>query len=214
MKKLAYFLISILSIHVFSQNQKADSLLNVCLEKSKSVGIVAGFAKSGKQYVTAAGFSDRNEGLEMTTETIVRTASVSKLLTSVATMQLVEQGKMNLEDPLSKHIAVPSHLEKVTIRQVLNHSSGIRAYRSNKERENKKHYSSLTSASLIFISDPLTHTPGQSFSYTTYGYVLLGMLIEEVSNTSYEAYLRQFVFNPARMTKTGVENIHSLPKGI
>ncbi len=170
--------------------------------------MVAGFCKGKKQLVISSGYSDLEKNESMSTDTRVRIASVTKVFTAVAIMQLVENKKIQLDDRTAEYVNnIPAHLSEVTVRQLLNHSSGIRAYKSSKERENKKEYSTLPDAFSIFKNDPLELKPGSSFQYTTYGYILLGMIIENVSGMGYEDYLRVNVFLPSGMNNTGVERV-------
>lgn len=87
----------------------------------------------------------------------------------------------------------------------MQHSSGIDGYKNKKEQENKSNYPTFWDAVSIFKDRDLVETPGQTFHYTTYGYVVLGLIIEQVSGISYESYLQLNIWDKAQMTNTGIE---------
>jgi len=209
-KLISIVLISTLS-SCSSQNANPDSLLKTYCDKSKSMGMVAGFSKGGKQWVSSIGYANQDQNKLMTNDTRVRLASVSKTITAVALMQLVEKGQVSLDDKVLDYLGdLPSHFSDVTIRHLLNHSSGVRSYKSSKERRNYKEYASLADAATIFIVDELEMLPGSAYAYSTYGYVLLGLVIEKVTGVNYGDYLKANVFQPAGMGFTGIERIDSI----
>jgi CubicO group peptidase (beta-lactamase class C family) len=142
--------------------------------------------------------------------TAYRIASVTKPLTAVAAMQLAEKGKLDLDAPVQKYVpSFPTKNFPVTTRQLLAHLSGIRNYKSG-EGERTNRYDSLTDALSIFKDDPLDFEPGTRFSYTTFGYTLLGAVIEGASAMKYEDYMRENVFKPAGMQHTYVDDVYAL----
>jgi CubicO group peptidase (beta-lactamase class C family) len=142
--------------------------------------------------------------------TVYRIASVSKPLTAVAAMQLVEAGKLDLDAPVQKYApSFPTKNFPITTRQVLAHLSGIRNYRPG-EGERTARYETLTDALAIFKDDPLEQEPGVRFSYTTLGYTLLGVIIEGASATSFTDYMREHVFRPAGMQHTYVDDLYAI----
>ncbi|MEQ9467547.1 MAG: serine hydrolase domain-containing protein [Ekhidna sp.] len=192
----------------FSQT-KSDSLLNAYLEKSKAVGIVAGYTSDSKKWISSAGYKNLSNQELLEVDTRIRIASITKTMTAVAILQLAESGKINLDVSIDSYFdGVSDSHGKITIRQLLNHSSGIRAYKSSKERENKLSYENLEHAYSIVKDDPLEIEPGSTFSYSSYGYVLLGIIIEESSGLSYEEYLAKNIWEPLEMSSTGVEYLN------
>ncbi|MDQ3685322.1 MAG: beta-lactamase family protein [Acidobacteriota bacterium] len=142
--------------------------------------------------------------------TVYRIASISKPITAVAVMQLVESGKLDLDAPIQKYVPnFPTKAHPVTTRQLLAHLSGIRHYQGN-ENDSTRHYANLTEALAIFKDDPLQHAPGERFTYSTYGYTLLGTIIEGASGMSYTDYLRERVFKPVGMTRTRADNVFDI----
>lgn len=151
----------------------------------------------------AAGLADLEQQTPATTETVYRIGSISKPIAAVAVMQLVEQGKVRLDDSI--HDYVPSFPVKndrpIRVRELLTHTSGVRHYRGSEFLHDQSH-ATLESAIGIFKDDPLLFTPGERFSYTTYGFNLLAGVVEKTSGQAFEDYLREHVWGPAGMTST------------
>ena len=186
----------------------ADQLLTNAINEKKCVGIAGGYAVDGKIiWANAAGLSDKKKKTPFQINTKTRIASIAKPMTAIAIMQLFEQGKIDLDAPLQKYIPdFPNKKEgQITVRHLLQHASGIGAYKSKKEANNKKNYATLTDASKIFRDRDLLFIPGKGFNYTTYGYVILGIVIENVSGMSYEEYLKANIWDKAGMENTSVE---------
>lgn len=190
------------------KNQEAQSLLDDLMNRNITTGTVAGYSVNGKTiWKSAAGYANRKDKVPMTENTITRIASITKAFTAIAVMQLVEQNLVNVDSPIQKY--VPSFPKKkkgtITVRHLLEHSSGIDGYKNNKERETKKEYPRLTDAMNVFKNRKLKFKPGTDYSYTTYGYVVLGVLIENVSGISYEEYIQKNIFDKAGMIHTKLE---------
>ena len=129
--------------------------------------------------------------------TVYRLASISKPITATAVMQLVERGRVDLDAPVWKYVpAFPVKPWPVTVRQLLCHQSGVRHYRGD-EISSTRHYVDLTEPLKIFKDDPLLFEPGTRTSYTTYGYNLLGAVVEAASGMKFADYLEANIFRPA-----------------
>lgn len=212
------FLLLISLNNIFSQSSNvsddiaktANHLLNQALEEEQFVGGAAGFLVTGEILWSAGvGYSDLENKKPFVANTLTRIASIAKPMTAIAIMQLYEQGKIDLDAPIQTYL--PDFPKKpqgdITIRHLLTHSSGISAYKNQKENDNTQHYPTLADAVNIFKDRDLINTPGTSFYYTTYGYVVLGNIIEQVSSMSYEAYMKQNILEKANMNNTGIEYI-------
>ena len=187
---------------------EGKKLLQNAIEEKQCVGIAAGFSINGIiKWQEGAGFSDTKNNQTFDTSSLTRIASITKPMTAIAIMQLYEWGKLDLEKPVQTYLPTfPVKKEgDITIRQLLQHSSGLDGYKSDKEQENKTNYPTLTDAVSIFKDRDLISVPGKAFNYTTYGYVVLGLIIEKVSGMSYEAYLQANIWDKAGMTHTGIE---------
>jgi CubicO group peptidase (beta-lactamase class C family) len=137
----------------------------------------------------------------MTAKSQHRLASLSKPVTAVLTMKLVEEGRLALDDSIRKFMPeLPTWYDRVTIRRLLAHQSGIREYSGLDEVFSTKHYKNLGEAAhSIFIESPLLFEPGTKTAYTTYGYTLLGAALERAIGQSFnkivEARLRGFALD-------------------
>ena len=154
------------------------------------------------------GMADLENFVPATENTLYRLASISKSLTAIGAMQLVEHGKLDLDAPVQKYCpAFPQKESAITTRQVLGHLGGIRHYLEDptKDRElgNTKHFDKPIEAGLNFFKDdPLVAKPGTEFHYSTQGFTLVGCVIEGASGKSYVDYMREQVFTPADMSVT------------
>lgn len=184
-----------------------DSLIAVYMSKNMVPGASVAVVKN-KRIVWQRGYGMANleQFIPATPATIYRLASVSKPITAVAVMQLVEQGKIALDSPIQKYVpSFPQKKYPITTRLLLSHLSGIRHYNADEFSINRP-YKSLTEALDIFKKDTLSHKPGEAQTYSTYGYTLLGVIIESVSGQTFIDYLNEHVFKPAGMIHTSADN--------
>jgi serine beta-lactamase-like protein LACTB len=180
-------------------------------------GLSAAVVENG-QYAWSAGFgmADLEGFVPATSQTLYRLASISKSLTAVATMQLWERGKLDLDAPVQKYCpAFPQKEAPITTRLLLAHLSGIRHYKSDSNDDpevgNIKHFDDPIRGGLqFFATDPLLAKPGTKFSYTTHGYTVVGCAIEGASGAKYTDYLRESIFIPAGMTHTQVDDRYAI----
>ena len=142
-----------------------------------------------------------------TEHTVFRTASIAKPMTATALMQLVEQGKVDLDAPIQKYCpAFPVKQWPITPRLILGHLAGIRHYKPG-ESGGKTHYFSIDESLALFKNDPLLHEPGTKYLYSTFAFNLIGCAIEGASGLSYEQYLQRNVWTPAAMTRSRLDRI-------
>lgn len=138
-------------------------------------------------------------------ETKFRIGSVTKQFTAMAIMILHEQGKLNVDDKLSKYISdIPKIWEDITIHQLLTHTSGIMHSWSLKEfRESQSLHTNIQDVIEMFKDQPLIGIPGDTFNYSGTGYFILSSLIEKVSGKTYEDFLKNEIFNKIEMVNSG-----------
>ena len=162
------------------------------------------------------GLADLEQRVPATADTVYRLASVSKPITAVATMQLVERGRLALEDTVGQWLPeLPAAVRPITVRQLLSHQSGIRHYTAQEDDSTThypRHYRSLREALTIFVTDPLVHPPGAKMTYSTYGYTLLGVVMEEASGQPYVEAVSEQILVPARMTHTVPDDVLAIVK--
>ena len=158
------------------------------------------------RFAAGYGFADVENEVPATPETVYRLASVSKPMTAVAALQLAERGRLDLDAPATRHCAAyPTKTWPATPRQLLCHQGGVRGYRLG-EPPQLRRFSSVPEALAVFRDDPLAYEPGTSVLYTTYGYCLLGCVIEGAAGRPFAELLRDEVFAPAGMTATQVDD--------
>ncbi len=165
-------------------------------------------------YQTHSGIArfDINQSINANTQ--FRTGSISKPMTALAVMQLVEEGKLNLDDRLlSFYPELPQSFEHITLRHLLAHRSGMLDYIDDNNNILSLH-NLPTKEVLNFFNgsglENLNFEPGTNGRYSNTGYVLLGLVVEQVAETTLPAYLQERLFDPAGMTNTFVisENEH------
>ncbi len=154
----------------------------------------------------AFGLADVENDVALSPQSVFRIASISKPIAAIAVMQLVEQGKVSLDDDIRTYVpAFPKKRWPVTLRHILTHTSGIRHYRPG-EFLIKDHFDTLEQAIAIFREDSLKFQPGTQFSYSSYAFNLLAGVVEKAAGMSFEQYLQKFVWEPAHMRRTFFEH--------
>lgn len=190
-----------------SASQKVDAYINAEIHGEKIPGLALAVIRDGK-IIKAQGYGLGNVELNVPVkpETIFQTGSVGKQFTATAVMMLVEEGKISLEDKISKYFPeAPTAWKVITVRHLLTHTSGIPDYGSEKKKmvDLRRDYSE---DELVrrFAKFPLDFPPGAKWSYTNSGYVILGVLIHRVSGKFYGDFLEERVFRPLHMDATHI----------
>lgn len=190
-------------------NEKVDAFVREKMTANHIPGLSLAVVRDGK-IILAKGYGMAN--LELSVPANEKTAfaiySITKPFTAMATMMLVEEGKISLEDPISKYLKdLPAAWNPVTVRQLLNHTSGIKSFQES-SFDSKDLMRDYTPAEIIKLTAnfPLDFPSGERWEYNNTGYFLLGMLIEKVSQKSYEQFLRERIFAPLEMRDTRLEN--------
>lgn len=148
------------------------------------------------------GLADIENQVPARGNTVYRIASISKTFGATAVLQLVDLGKVQIDDSIEKY--VPSFQHPVTLRQIMTHTSGIRHYKGG-ESSSVVRYNSLADAIKIFKDDPLLFPPGTKTLYSSYAFNLLAGVVESVTGASLEEYLMESIFKPAGLTDTHLE---------
>ncbi len=191
------------NFHSNERIKKLDAYLAEYQKNKAVASISAGAIQKGKIiWQNAFGYADISHKVPATPNTVYRIASISKLVTAVAVMQLVEKGKIKLDEDARKYIPYfPKKKWKFTVRQILQHTAGLRTYRKG-EFNSTNFYSSTREAVGVIQNDSLVYKPGTKYVYTTLGYNLLAAIIEDASGLSFTDYLRKYIFEPAEMNST------------
>jgi serine beta-lactamase-like protein LACTB, mitochondrial len=187
--------------------QRIEQLIQEELQKNGAPGAAVAIEQDGRVvFAKGFGYADVENKTPFTAQTVSRIGSISKTFTALAVMQLVEQGKIKLDDEVQVYVpSFPKKSAPVTIRQLLGHLGGIRHYKGE-EMLSAKHYDSVEDALAIFKDDPLIAEPGTKYSYTTYGYNLLSRVVEAASGLSFGDYLQQRIFAPLGLKQTYLDD--------
>ncbi len=170
-------------------------------------GLTVGFIKDDFEWIKGFGFADLENRLPARPESSYRLASITKTITAVAVLQLVEQGKIDLDSEIQTYVPdFPRKRWPVTVRQLLGHTGGISHYRNyaveGRIREPKNTQQSLA----IFKDFDLVAEPGTRYNYSSYGYNLLGAAVESASGVSYGEYVRIHIFEPLEMADSRMDS--------
>jgi CubicO group peptidase (beta-lactamase class C family) len=162
------------------------------------------------------GYGMANQELDVpnTPQTKYRLGSITKQFTAMAILILQRQGKLNVHDRIKKYLPdVPKAWDEITIEQLLTHTSGIHNYTESLEfLKTLPVRVSLKELIAKFKDRPLNFKPGEKFSYSNSGYVVLGQIIETVSGQNYPSFMKQAIFDPLEMNDTGYDNATSILK--
>ncbi len=189
---------------VAAQSELLDLYMSRTVQLKKFTGTV--LMAEGDKVIFRKAYGPANEkGDKMNdVESAYRIGSVTKTFTSVLIMQLAEQGKLTLEEPLAKYYKNFPRSEEVTIRHMLSHTSGIPEYTSLPDFDSWK-YDEITPLNLVtkLQKVPFTFEPGERFGYSNTNYIFLGMILEEIYQKPFEMIVMQQICKPAAMTNTG-----------
>src|SRR5713226_7593687 len=195
----------ICSTSVFAQQapDAVDEYIRAEMEKQHIPGLSLLVSRDGNP-IRQQGYGLSNVELQVPVkpETIFQSGSVGKQFTATAVMMLVEEGKIGLEDPLTKYFRdAPATWKRVTIRELLSHTAGFTDY--PKTFDMRKEY---TEKELLKIveSIPLAFPPGSSWSYSNLGFLTLGLVIRKVTGEFYGDFLQERIFRPLDMRATRI----------
>ncbi|HET7921459.1 MAG TPA: serine hydrolase domain-containing protein [Gammaproteobacteria bacterium] len=186
---------------------RADRLVQETMTRDHLPSLSVAVMRDGKLvYAHAAGLMDIAHRTPATPETLYPIGSVTKLLTATAALQLAAAHKLDLSAPIRRYCpAFPEKKEKITTRELLAHTSGIRHYdyrHFDTDFLNTRHYASIQDALGKFAGDPLVAEPGTKYHYSSFGYVVAACVIEGASGMGYGAYVERYIVRPAGMTNT------------
>jgi len=173
--------------------------------KSNETGVSALVAKNGKViYRKAFGKANLELGVNMTSDNVFQVGSITKQFTSVAILMLLEEGKLSLEDEITKFIPnYPTNGKKITVHHLLTHTSGIKSYTS---MQSFGKVMTIDESSLKFIdffkNEPMDFDPGEKYLYNNSGYFILGYIIEKVSGLSYQKFIQERIFDKIGMNSS------------
>src|SRR5579862_4955826 len=203
---LGFVLVLVIALPAIAQNaisNSVDEYVRSEMQRQHIPGLALLVSRDGK-IVQAQGYGLSNVELQVPVrpETVFQSGSMGKQFTATAIMMLVEEGKIALDDPITKYLpGAPAAWNDVTIRELLSHTAGFTDYTDNFDF--RKDY---TEADLLKIVEgiPLAFPPGTSWSYSNLGYLTLGVLIHQVTGEFYGDFLKRRIFQPLGMTTTRI----------
>ena len=187
-----------------STRSAIDAAIEAERARQQVVGLALGVIREGRvAYLQYYGLADREKGVAVTEKTLFRWASISKTLTAVTAMQLVDEGRLDLNRDVRRYVPeFPDEGEPVTSRQLLCHQGGIVHYsngkviRTQREYGRKHPFESVILALDTFKESPLIARPGEKHSYTTHGYILLSAVIERAGKMRFADQVRARIVRP------------------
>lgn len=212
MKQILFFLLSLSllgqSLPLKAQTSDAaltaevDKLLQAHYKPDGSGAAVLVSRKGQMVYHKAFGMANLELGVPMRTDHVFRIGSVTKQFTGAAILQLVEQGKLSLQDELTQFLPdYPVLGKKITVEHLLTHTSGIKSYTDLEKWDAQEQRKDFTPSQLVdyFKNEPMDFEPGTQYKYNNSGYILLGCIIEKVSGQTYGEYVNEHFFKPLGM---------------
>lgn len=186
---------------------KTDDYIDRIMTERQIPGLQLAVVRSGKTVKTGNyGFSNLQDSVSVTNETMFPINSMTKAFTGVAIMQLAEADKLSINDTIGTHLIgthlpeIPTHWRKLTIRQLMSHTSGLPNILRGKAKliiadDPEESWSAVQ-------SQPMQFETNTRFSYNQTGYILLGMLIDKLSEQPFTQFITDQQFQPLKMTKT------------
>jgi CubicO group peptidase (beta-lactamase class C family) len=193
---------------------RVDEYLNDLVKQNRFSGSIL-IARDGRVLMTKGyGMANYETDAPNTPQTKFRLGSITKQFTALAVMMMQERGKLNVQDSVCKYVSeCPAAWQPVQIHHLLTHTSGIWNFTGTPDyRKTMSLPSSPAETIARFKDKPLEFTPGERFNYSNSGYVLLGYIVEKISGQTYEAFLRENIFEPLKMMNTGYDNPNTLLK--
>lgn len=191
-----------------------DAFFERLVASGSPPGLSAAVVKDGRLvYNRAFGYADGPRGIQAVPETVYHWWSMTKIPTVVAILQLMEQGKLGLDDPVTRHlpwfnVIYPSdHSPVVTIRHLIQHTSGLPDTMPSMigwvHNDDAPRDQTRLVKTFLPKFNTLKFTPGTNALYSNFNYMVLGAVIESASGKSYEEYIMMHILQPLRMSQTG-----------
>jgi CubicO group peptidase (beta-lactamase class C family) len=189
-----------------SEGARIDSLMS-SIYRSDSPGAAIAVINGGRiSFKKGYGLADMGSKAPITSATNFNICSMTKQFTAYAILQLQREGKLSLEDRLSRFFPdfAPEVASRVSVRQLLTHSSGIMDHYSFVDRGQYREFWDKDVLAVLRTVDSVYFTPGTRYRYSNTAYCLLALIVEQASGESYPAYVRNHVFTPLGMIRSNV----------
>jgi CubicO group peptidase (beta-lactamase class C family) len=221
-RRLIMTIISLfLSTKIFFAQVEGEKLADIIdyleeLSYPEFSGVVLLAKNDSIQFEKAYGYSSIEYEVKNTVNTLFNTASITKTMTAVAALQLVDKGLLNLDTPIGKYLPdYPNQTvrDSVTAYQLLTHTSGLNNFFVDESKNIRKlDIKEVKDYLPFFASEPLLFSPGSKYAYSAGGYIVLGLLIENLSGKDYHEYMDNHVFKTAGMENTVAVPLDSIMK--
>lgn len=200
-------LISIAHINISSAQplkSRLDSLINKQFSNPNDPGGVFMIARNGKPiYQKVVGKSNIETRTDLSVESVLQIGSMTKQFTAIAILLLEQEGKLKVEDPMSKYLPDYPNGHKITIHHLLTHTSGIKDFTKMKAlKEIAQKEMSPKMMVDFFKNEPVDFMPGEKFDYNNSGYIVLGYIIELLTGQSYQDFIEEKIFRKIGMTNS------------
>ncbi|PHZ86390.1 serine hydrolase domain-containing protein [Paremcibacter congregatus] len=179
--------------------------------KDDTPGCILGVIKDGALvFQKGYGLANLEHSIPITTDTVFRIASTSKQFTAMSTIILAEEGQISLDDNIRKYVPeMPDYGKIITIRNLINHTSGIRDFLTLfflKGFKDQDYYTEVEFLEMLARQKELDFTPGEKMSYSNSGYILQSIIIQRVTGKTLAEYAKEKIFDPLKMKNTHFHN--------
>jgi len=169
-------------------------------------GVVVGVRHQGETFTAALGFADVERAVKADADTVFRIASITKTMTAASVLMLHEEGRVDLDAEIQRYVpSFPKKSHPVRVRHLLGNLSGVSNYKNCRLECHDKVPKTTAQSLAVFSAWPLEARPGERYVYSTYGFNVLGALVENASRTSYDVFLRERLGVRAGLTSTRVD---------
>jgi CubicO group peptidase (beta-lactamase class C family) len=181
-----------------------DAIVKPYLDSAKIAGVAVGVFRNGEPVLMKGyGYADLEYDIKLPANASFEIGSVTKQFTAVAILQLADEGKLSLDDDLTKYLAFDLKGKKVTVKQLMNHTSGIKGYTELPFFEQFSVHKYKRDTLLQMVGkEGFDFEPGDALIYNNTGFFMLGLIIEKASGLSYEEYVKKNLFDKAGMSNS------------
>jgi len=209
MSKTLGVLFLLITVTVIARADKVDDYIKAEMHRNRIPGLSLAIVRDSKVVrATGYGFANVELSVPAAENTVYQIGSITKQFTATMVMMLVVENKVRLDDKITARISnLPASWSDVTIRQLLTHTSGIKDYTEVEGFERRRRVESTQAELLELVeTEKLQFTPGEEWRYCNTNYLLLGMLIEQVTGKKYYQFLFERILKPLGMTQTHVND--------
>jgi len=199
---------------LFTQPVRADAVddyLKAEMRRRHIPGLSLAVVKDGRiEKIAGYGLANVELNVAVTPTTVFQIQSITKTFTSAAILLLAEEGKLSIDDPISKHLdGTPDTWKGVTIRHLLSHTSGIKDF-INEPTTSLRNEVTEEDVFKATVPRPLNFQPGEKYAYSNTNYHLLAMVIRKLTGKFYGDFLKERIFDPLGMNDTRTQNLSDI----